>query len=206
MNDYDQKYRWGGILECPLVSKVQRNLLDGGRNRGLSRSLAPYQFRSVIDLGCGLGETSKVFSHACAYYGLDNSFERIRYASQTYRPHHFFVGDACKAPLSAGSCEAGLMIDVSHHLSDEMFRAVVKELGRVSRRYVIVSDPVLFKGQGALSRFFYRLDRGSCFRTHDQMLAILGSIPGLAIDKIDFFSTFPYLYRHVVICLRVVPG
>lgn len=198
----DQKYRWGGLLENPLISKIQRNILDGGRNRGLRKVLDDYSFQSVIDIGCGLGETSEVFS--CPYKGIDNSTSRIEYAAKRYPSREFAVADARELSFTDNSFDTGIIIDTSHHLSDEIFAKTLNEMSRIVSRYIIVSDPVYFEKQNRLSRFFYSLDRGGCFRTKEQMLKILESIPNVQLKKFDYFTTFPGLYKHIVFILKKV--
>ncbi len=95
--NHDQKDRWGGLFEIPWISKVQRLMLDAGRLRGLSRALSGIAFSSIVDIGCGLGEASKIFS--CRYVGVDNSLPRIRYASRRYVSRSFVLADAGSLPF-----------------------------------------------------------------------------------------------------------
>lgn len=197
----DQKYRWGGLLENPVISNIQRNMLDAGRNRGLQKSLSGCSVDSVVDIGCGLGEASEIFS--CPYTGVDNSIPRVEYARKKYPSRKFFISDARQLSFSPNAFDAGLMIDTSHHLSDELFCTVLREMSRICTRYVIVSDPIYFDGQNALSRYFYSLDRGGCFRTEAQMKFIFQTVSGIELYSCDHFTTFPGLYRHSVFVLRV---
>ena len=196
MNEVDQKNRWGGFLENPFISRVQRNILDGGRGVQLKNFLSRYNFSSVVDIGCGLGETSEIFS--CAYTGVDNSYPRVSYARNKYPDRNFIVGDACHLEFEDDVFDAGLMIDTSHHLTDQMFGFVLKEMVRVCRRYIIVSDPVYFEGQSFISRYFYSLDRGGCFRTGEEMMGVFQQIQALELDSFNHFMTFPWLYRHAI--------
>lgn len=197
----DQKHRWGGLLENPVISTIQRNMLDAGRNQGIQKSLAMYSFDSVIDVGCGLGETSEIFS--CPYTGIDNSLPRIEHASKKYAGKEFFLGNAHQLSFPEDAFDAGVMIDTSHHLTDEMFHAVLRELLRVCKRYVIISDPVYFNGQNFVSRCFYSLDRGGCFRTEEQMKTVFQQVSGNELERCECFTTFPGIYRHSVFILRI---
>lgn len=196
----DRKYRWCGFLEFPVLSKVQRNLIDGGRNRALFKLLSRYSFRSVIDIGCGLGETSQIFS--CPYVGIDDSAARIAYATRKYPHRQFMCRDAKQLSFTENMFDASLLISTSHHLADDTFCAVLKEMIKISRHYIIVSDAVYYPGQSAVSRYLYSMDRGGCFRTAEQMVAIFKQVSGLELERKDNFTTFPGFYQHAVFVLK----
>ncbi|MCK5580966.1 MAG: class I SAM-dependent methyltransferase [Candidatus Omnitrophica bacterium] len=197
---FDHKFRFRGLLENPIVSNVQRAILDAGRVQGLRRALKPYDYASVLDVGCGLGEGSAVSKGF--YCGLDNSVRRIQYAAHNYSKHFFLVGDALKLPFAQQSFDVAMLVDTAHHLDDQQFRDVLLELKKVSRKYVVVSDPVFFENQGKISTFFYRLDRGACFRTVEQMRKIFATIEGLELVKTESYQTFPGLYCHTTFILE----
>ena len=200
----DRKMRWGGLLENPVISKVQRSCLDGGRVAGLSRTLKSYPYTSLLDVGCGWGECSTL--NKGIYFGLDNSFRKVQFAAHRYQGHIFLVGNATQLPFRSGSFDVAMLIDTSHHLSDQEVLQVLLELKRVSRKYIIISDPIVADNQSRLSCFFYKLDRGGCYRNAGQMKAILDSDKGLVIRDTVFYRTFPGLYLHAAFILGVRQG
>lgn len=202
----DRKLRFGGILENPTISKVQRAVLDGGRVRGLRHGLKGIEYERILDIGCGLGECSGVLRAEGRYVGVDNSFSRIAYAQARYPAHTFLVGDALSIPFADQSFDAVMLIDTSHHLTDEQFRRALTELKRLSRKFIIVSDPLVYAGQNSLSKFFYSLDRGACFRSEDQSRKILQTVPGLRCIGTFSYRTFPGLYIHQAFILQVGSG
>lgn len=197
----DRKMRFGGILENPWISKIQRAILDGGRVKGLKNGLRSLEYAQVLDVGCGLGECSAV--NRGSYTGIDNSFQRIAYAAQRYPAHIFFVGDAAQIPFADKTFDLVLLIDTSHHLTDEQFKTVLVELRRVGRRYIVVSDPVVYEGQNVLSKFFYKLDRGAFFRTQEQLRHVFGATDGLYYKGTFSCRTFPGLYVHQAFVLEI---
>ena len=205
MSTADLKQRFGGILENPWVSLIQRNIVDAGRGMGLRRTVAGLGVRSVLDIGCGLGEHSRLCPDAF-YLGLDNSAPRAAFAAQQHAPAAFLLADALKLPVRPGSFDLAMLIDTSHHLTDDQFRAMLRQMAVASRRWVLVSDPVFYEGQNLLSRFFYSLDRGAMFRSAATMEEFLHSCPGLVLERADMFITFPGLYRHGVFLLRRTDG
>ena len=76
----DDKERFYGLLENPRISLLQRLLLDGGRCIGLKYYLQKYEFKNVIDIGCGTGENSTIFNNK--YTGIDDSIKRIEFAKK----------------------------------------------------------------------------------------------------------------------------
>jgi SAM-dependent methyltransferase len=193
--------RFGGLLENPYFSMVLRDLLDYGRWQGLSKTVAPLDAHSVLDIGCGLGENSRAYPSG--YVGIDNSPPRIRFASRRYPASRFILADALRLPFEERSFDLVMLIDTSHHLTDDQFLEILGQMGRVSRRWVLVSDPVLFEGQSVVSRFFYGLDRGAMFRKPDHMKRLLAQQPRLALEKVDMFDTRPGFYRHGVFLLKI---
>ncbi len=201
----DSKMRWAGILEVPIISRVQRALLDGGRLGKLASVLRTrhYEYETVLDVGCGLGEYARL-SHRL-YTGIDDSFRRIRYAC-THHPRETYVhGDAVKLPFSSYAFDLVMLIDTSHHLSDAAFRQVLGELSRVSRNYVVVADPVIAQRQNRISALFYSWDRGNSFRQVHQVEEILRTQQGLALRDTVLFRTFPGIYYRAVFILQKEP-
>ena len=198
----DRKSRWGGFLENPLISRWQRNCLDAGRIQGLCKAIQPYDYQSLLDVGCGGGEGKS--ANKDFYCGIDNSFTRVRFAAQ-HSPGHFFVsGDARTLPFKNRSFDMVMLIDTSHHIADHQLPAAINELKRVSKKYITISDPVLFPNQNPLSRLVYSLDRGGCIRRVDQMTRILEQIGGTRLLDVVQFKTFPGLYIHAAFILQII--
>ena len=197
----DRKMRWAGFLERPRISMVQRAMLDTGRVEGLKRALASYRQDAILEVGCGLGECSRIAGST--YVGIDNSLPRIRYAQRRYPRHRFLVADARALPFDAASFDLAMLIDTSHHLTDDQLRVVLAEMKRVSRRHLAISDPVFFENQGRLSSLVYRLDRGACIRSVEQMRTFLAAVEGVELVGVTTFRTFPGLYVHATFVLAV---
>ena len=88
----EDKDRFYGLLENPRISLLQRLLLDGGRCFGLKYYLQKYDFKNVIDIGCGTGENSTIFNNR--YTGIDDSIKRIEYVQRKYPKQKYINLDA----------------------------------------------------------------------------------------------------------------
>ena len=206
MNNYstdtDLKARYGGILESPYVSKIHRHCLDGFKVKGLREILKPFTFKNILDVGCGLGEYSWIKKGR--YFGLDNSFPRVLFAQRQYRDCHFVCGDAQKLPFREKSFEAVLLANTAHHLSDRELIQTLNQMKRIAQKYIILDDCVRFVGQNGLSRFFYRLDRGTKFRRIDDFISLFKQLNDSKLVLKNTHRTFPGLYLHVVFILELI--
>tara|TARA_Y100000031_G_scaffold125976_1_gene142756 strand:- start:3237 stop:3860 length:624 start_codon:yes stop_codon:yes gene_type:complete len=192
----DVKMRYGGILENPYLSKVHRHCLDGFKVMNLSGILKDYTFKNILDIGCGLGEYSTMSNSR--YIGLDNSFPRVHFAQRWYNNCQFMQADATQFPFGDCTFEAVLLANTIHHLSNEQLTKIILEMKRVSSRYLIIDDCVKFKGQNRLSQYFYSLDRGTMFRTAEQIEEEIMRLEIFEIKLRATHRTFPGLYEHVV--------
>jgi SAM-dependent methyltransferase len=190
----DRKMRYAGLLENPHVSRLQRDILDFGRWQGLAPLMKALSPSEVLDVGCGLGEHCQLFRRG--YVGVDNSAPRIAYARRKYPGAGFILGDGVSLPVKPRSFDLVMMLDTSHHLTDAEFVSALATMAGISRRWVLVSDPVFSEGQSAISRFFYSLDRGAAFRDESGMRRLIGQCRGVALDSVSGFITFPGLYRR----------
>ena len=200
----DQKDRFGGILEVPIISKLHRYTLDGFKVTGLAKILTGLQYSSLLDVGCGIGEYSSL-THGKMYAGFDNSFPRIKFAKGMYKGKAFLQADARQFPFKDNSFDAVLFANTAHHLSNEELTGAFRSILKVARHYVIVDDCVLSDGQGRISKFFYSLDRGTMFRHPKDFEEFFKQFPELKVKTKAFHRTFPGLYLHVVYVLEKRP-
>jgi SAM-dependent methyltransferase len=197
----DLKNRFGGILENPYVSKIHRHCLDGFKVTGLRRILQPFQFKNILDVGCGLGEYSHLKKGR--YVGVDNSFPRVQFAQRQYAHCNFIQSDAVNLPFKNNSFEAVLLANTAHHLSDEQLKGALENMKRISYRYLIIDDCIRTPQQSRLSRYFYSLDRGTMFRNLQEFDKIFQSHKDLTVILRDTHVTFPGLYAHAVYVLEI---
>ena len=197
----EDKDRFYGLLENPRISLLQRLLLDGGRCFGLKYYLQKFDFKNVIDIGCGTGENSTIFNNR--YTGIDDSIKRIEFAQRKYPKQKFINLDARYLEYPVNSFDAGLIIDTSHHLNDKNFIEILSKLKNICSEYIVVSDPILFDEQTKLSKIFYNLDRGKNFRNEKSIVNIFDQIDGFKLLNIYNYFTFPLIYKHAIFLIKI---
>lgn len=96
--------------------------------------------RSVVllDVGTGTGDIPARLRGDARTIGVDVSESLLRVA----RPHldAAVAASALALPLRDGAADVVVCSQLLHHFEDDHARALVRELDRVSRRWVIVSD------------------------------------------------------------------
>jgi ubiquinone/menaquinone biosynthesis C-methylase UbiE len=94
----------------------------------------------ILDLGCGNGRLSELFSgKKIEYYGADFSEKLIEIARKRYPELNFQVSDALNLPFPDGFFDKVFSIAVLHHIPSKEFRAkFLKEIKRVLKPRGIV--------------------------------------------------------------------
>jgi SAM-dependent methyltransferase len=119
--------------------------------RFISALVEEFQIRSVLDVGCGTG---RALRHVRARHptirahGVEPTWALIRQAVETHglAADHVACGRGESLPYASGSFDAVCELGMLHHVPDP--NAVVREMLRVARRAVFISDANRF-GQGS---------------------------------------------------------
>jgi ubiquinone/menaquinone biosynthesis C-methylase UbiE len=196
LSSFDEKWKFGGILKNPYISKLHRHALDGFKVRQLAKHVKGLCISGILDVCCGLGEYSTL--GIPGYVGLDNDETSIAFARRAYKSCGFVHADAQELPFADSSFDAVLFAGSAHHFSDTELAAVMRESDRVSRKFIIIADIISTPGQGMLSRFLYSQDRGRNIRTPAQMEEMLRSTISRPIDHQAVYKTFPGFYTHIL--------
>lgn len=118
--------------------------------------------RSVLDVPCGAGRFLPTLAEFCPeVMGADIAAEVLEHARQkaeaTGGRARVFRGDASRLELADGAVDAIFCNRLLHHILKEEERArILKELHRVTQRYLVVSF-FDYQGFGAVRRLFKRL-------------------------------------------------
>jgi SAM-dependent methyltransferase len=126
---------------------------------------------SVIDLGCGIGQYSRVTRGP--YLGVDLHPGYIAHAARAnWRPGTSFrCVDATRLLAEGSRYDVGLMVDFLHHLSEESAVTVLRTMGGLSRGSIINFEPVR-EQTNPIGRWIISNDRGDYIRTTADLLRL----------------------------------
>jgi SAM-dependent methyltransferase len=191
----DKKNILYNLLNYPVLFNTLRSILDGGQVTYLKKLLESHGVRSVLDIGCGCGFFSGITNGR--YLGVDYNPHFIAYSRKKFGSARirFEKGDVTTFRPEK-RYDTSIIINSIHHFSDEETVNILKNMREATDRIVVVHDLVPLKN--IISRFFYRIDRGSFIRTLEQQKMLIASA-GLKIQEIHFFRRIPWIYSHATI-------
>ena len=193
----DKSDLFHNILNIPRIFLLLRGILDGGQIRYLKRLIEEYEVTSILDVACGCGVTSRIASGR--YLGIDYNPSFISYCNRKFRDEgkNFMVMDASALDLGE-RFDAAVIINSIHHFSDDEVVRILKSMRSSAERLVIIHDAV--PRRNPVSGFFYRIDRGTHFRSIEEQKRLIDRA-GLGVREVRYFSRFPGVYLHsTVVC------
>jgi len=105
------------------------------------RLIPPGVGPAVLDVGCGDGYLCEQLARRAfrSVVGLDLAASRIAYARARYRTLDLTQADVCRLPFKNGQFDLVTCVEVLEHLPEP--ETALREMARVSRRYVICTTP-----------------------------------------------------------------
>jgi len=164
----------------------------------LRRIVAELQPGSVLDAGCGEGETLERLRDLLPreVHGLDYNPTCVEFAAARLPAYGFSTGDVCRVDYPDDRFDLVLCLEVLEHLA-EPARAM-HELVRVSRSHIVISVPnePLFRLTN-LARGKY-IGRWGDHPEHCQHWnrASLTSFLAASADVMQVQSSYPWLIAH----------
>ena len=152
------------ILDNAVMFNFVRNITDS-RNQNLNiikKELNAALNEKVLDIGCGLGNFNKATNGE--YTGVDLNKSFINFANKNYsnKNKNFVIMDVTKLKFKNKSFDKSMFISMLHHFSDKDSDRILKEAGRVTKKYLVLLD--LLPTKRLLANFLYKMDRGSNIR------------------------------------------
>jgi len=119
----------------------------------------------IVDIPCGTGRFFEIFSKAAKLTMIDYSESMLKVAKERHEiPENVTMlqGDIASLPLSDNSADLCFCMRFFHHLdNDKITLKVLKELSRISRKYVAIS----FYNRNCL-RYYRKKLRGKKIRAY----------------------------------------
>jgi SAM-dependent methyltransferase len=126
--------------------------------------------KSIVDLGCGTGEFSEIFSPK-NYYGVDIDSPGIEHA-KILHPKYKFSAINSVSDLR-GKYEVVALIDTAHHLNPDILRSTLSAIRTrllAANGTLLIVDPVHPTEQKQLlGKWMFANDRGNFQRTKKEI-------------------------------------
>ena len=175
------------LLSNPIIWQSYRFFIDKffGMYRKRMETIRRFgvtDSMSIIDIACGTGQYSALTNSS--YLGVDLNPKYIEYAQNNYGNHskRFLCADANNIPVPQISYDVALLIDATHHLSDDANNQLFATFNRISPRFVVICDPIKQNPRNFIGRFLNYLDRGNYIRTKHELTRLIEG--KLAIEKV----------------------
>ncbi|MCH2210956.1 MAG: class I SAM-dependent methyltransferase [Fuerstiella sp.] len=163
------------ILDHPAVYRLWQSPFSDKKLRLLKKYNALDQMRRVLDVGCGPGTNSSLFSHT-DYLGLDLNDRYIEMARDRYKGR-FEVADVrrYKSPTGA-TYDCILLNSFLHHIDDDNTASILANMSSLlsDDGYIHIIDLVLPK-RASISRWLAQNDRGDYPRPLERWTEIFSS-------------------------------
>jgi len=98
--------------------------------------MIPRDVSTILDVGCGDGRIINRLTKRFRAVGIDYSYNSLKYLIKNAA-----CASSEKLPFRDKSFDLVLCCEVLEHLPNEMFKATLAEIARVSRQHILVSVP-----------------------------------------------------------------
>jgi SAM-dependent methyltransferase len=137
----------------------------------LQAALPPTERKTVLDVGAGTGMVATLLPPTARYVWLDNDAVKLPGLLAKAVDGFAILGDAARLPIGDDAVDIVAMVEVSHHLPDDAFRAFLREAARVARERLVFVDGL--RTPRWRSRVLWGLDLGRHPRTDEEVQTIL---------------------------------
>ena len=146
---------------------------------------------SILDIGCGDGDFSKFFKGL--YVGVDSSEAYINAAkinaAKNRFTNKFFTSSTNASCVTNNNFDCLLLMDVAHHLPEEVFKTILLEVKDLTVDKKIIFDPIENQ-TGFIGRVLCSLDRGKFIRKSEDIAAMVNAC-GYKIVDTKYFTLGP---------------
>ncbi len=161
------------IIQGPFVYNLQQNFFGANelKKTVIESEIDLKEISKVLDLGCGIGDSSLLFDNLnIKYLGIDSSKSRIDYANKHFKSeNNLFKQISVQNFRGQEVFDLVLCFGLIHHLTDAEAVELIKEINSKEFKFkkLIFLDPVKVKRQGVLATIFHKLDIGQNIKTQE---------------------------------------
>lgn len=120
-----EKYDWSALKEPALRPKIEQVL-----------KRIPEEVKTIVDIGCGNGVITNVLGEHYQVTAVDRSEHALSYVTTKK-----VLASADKIPLPDHSFDLVFSSELLEHLEDEVFRNTIREMKRLSKKYIFITVP-----------------------------------------------------------------
>lgn len=162
-------------------------------------AMIPAEVETILDMGCGNGEITKILSKNFCTVGMDTSWQAL-----SYNRFCKIQGDATQLAAKANSIDLVFCSELLEHLSNAQLINAIQEFQRLAKLYILISVP--FKENLPL-RHLKCLECGFTFHVwgHKQkfdMKKIKKLFPDFNLISWSHCGNFPFNYHPALLFLR----
>jgi SAM-dependent methyltransferase len=172
------------LLGSPRVYDLQQRYGGGRKIAGRVRSaLAGLEEGTLLDIGAGTGMAASLVAPTTRYVWFDNDLLKLRGFLSRRVDGLAVLGSVERLPFRDEAFDWTLMVDVTHHLPDEVLDHALSEVARVTRRAFVFSDAL--RSGRRRSDLLWHLDLGRYPRTEGPLLDALGAY--FTVESVERF-------------------
>lgn len=148
-----------------------RSIAYLGITRRLAAALELAEGERLLDVGCGTGYFARLARGP--YVGFDTTPASLAFGRRRHPPprHAFLAMSATHLGLADRSIDRAVIVNVAHHLTDEILDGLLRDLRRVVTTRVLLVDLDPDNGN-PLEDWFMHRDRGAFLRSRDTLRAL----------------------------------
>lgn len=144
-----------------------------GTMKRMRRALDLQPGERLLDVGCGSGMGAGL-THG-TYIGVDTEMAYLRFAHgrlSASPTHSFACMSAMRLAFGDGAFDKAMMLNLVHHLDEDILDGFLQELTRVVRKKVFILDHAPDR-DNAVSGWLLSLDRGANIRPRHELRRLL---------------------------------
>lgn len=161
------------VFQNPAMYRFLRGVVNGGRFiTPVADYLQAQPSESVLDVGCGVGEFSRVVPGR--YEGFDLNERFVRYARRKFGngQKQFFCRNALAMAEEKKSYDKGILVNLLHHFDNAELDRLLRGLKSLVEKYFVIVDAD-WDASNRFQRWLLQKDQGSFLRPRKELTARL---------------------------------